>query len=96
MWLSFSFAPLGLGLGRLPTHGLRRGLHSYAASRLNTASSVSMCILKPLALLGNLGFQVTHLAGLVVSDGFEDLFASVHHKGAVAENRFVDGLAAED
>ncbi len=34
---SFSFAPLGLALVPLPTHGLRRGLHSYAASRLNTA-----------------------------------------------------------
>jgi hypothetical protein len=29
-----SFAPLGLGRFIHPTHGLRRGLHSYAASRL--------------------------------------------------------------
>src|ERR1019366_7334470 len=31
---SFSFAPLGLALVPLATHGLRRGLHSCAASRL--------------------------------------------------------------
>ena len=29
-----SFAPLGLGLFPTFPHGLRRGLHSYAASRL--------------------------------------------------------------
>ena len=29
-----SFAPSGLGLFCFPTHGLRRGLHSFAASRL--------------------------------------------------------------
>jgi hypothetical protein len=32
---NWSFAPLGLVRLRL-THGLRRGLHSYAASRLKT------------------------------------------------------------
>jgi hypothetical protein len=30
-----SFAPLGLLISHLPSHGLRRGLHSYAALRLN-------------------------------------------------------------
>src|SRR5512147_693013 len=30
----FPFAPLGLHRFALTTHGLRRGLHSYAASRL--------------------------------------------------------------
>ena len=29
-----SFAPLGLGRFGVPTHGLRRGLHSFAAARL--------------------------------------------------------------
>jgi hypothetical protein len=29
-----SFAPAGLRLNNLGTHGLRRGLHSFAASRL--------------------------------------------------------------
>jgi hypothetical protein len=31
---SCSFAPLGLAHSRSTSHGLRRGLHSYAASRL--------------------------------------------------------------
>jgi hypothetical protein len=31
---SYSFAPPGLAYFPLGTHGLRRGLHSYAASRL--------------------------------------------------------------
>src|ERR1019366_3189317 len=31
---NWSFVPLGLGGFPLPAHGLRRGLHSYAASRL--------------------------------------------------------------
>jgi hypothetical protein len=35
---SCSFAPPGLGHLPLGTHGLRRGLHSYAALRLNSAS----------------------------------------------------------
>jgi uncharacterized membrane protein YgcG len=34
--MSGSFAPLGLALLPLLTHGLRRGLHSFAASRLKT------------------------------------------------------------
>jgi hypothetical protein len=32
---SYSFAPSGLVLFPLSTHGLRRGLHSFAASRLD-------------------------------------------------------------
>jgi hypothetical protein len=35
---SFSFAPLGLALVPLSTHRLRRGLHSCAASRLDSVS----------------------------------------------------------
>jgi hypothetical protein len=31
---TFSFAPAGLAAAFTPTHGLRRGLHSFAASRL--------------------------------------------------------------
>jgi hypothetical protein len=31
---SLSFAPLGLALISIHAHGLRRGLHSYSASRL--------------------------------------------------------------
>src|ERR1039458_5600555 len=37
---SFSFAPSGLAQLRLATHGLRRGLHSYAASRLDAVSLI--------------------------------------------------------
>src|ERR1019366_1259913 len=37
---SFSFAPSGLAQFPLAPHGLRRGLHSYAASRLNAVSRV--------------------------------------------------------
>ena len=35
---AFSFAPWGLALDPHSTHGLRRGLHSCAASRLLLAS----------------------------------------------------------
>ena len=48
-----SFAPRGLALLRFVTHGLRRGLHYDAASRLKTLVSVPTahavgCILAPL------------------------------------------------
>ena len=36
MYEAESFAPLGLSLPLSHTHGLRRGLHSYATSRLPT------------------------------------------------------------
>ena len=39
---SWSFAPLGLVFFFTFTHGFRRGLHSYAASRLITRSFVSL------------------------------------------------------
>jgi hypothetical protein len=39
---SFSFAPLGLALVPLSTHGLRRGLHSFAAPRLHSVSLVHL------------------------------------------------------
>jgi len=35
-----SFAPLGLNHFQKPTHGLRRGLYSVAASRLENAGLV--------------------------------------------------------
>jgi len=37
---SFSFAPLGWPFLIRLTHGLRRGLHSFAATRLGTSSQV--------------------------------------------------------
>jgi len=36
---SLSFAPLGLALFPRSTHGLRRGLYSYAASRLTACGA---------------------------------------------------------
>jgi hypothetical protein len=44
---NFSFAPSGLGDLSLITHGLRRGLHSFAASRLRPADNCSIVIGKP-------------------------------------------------
>ena len=40
-----SFAPSGLNLRRLLTHGLRRGLHSCAASRLGKSFRRNLLIL---------------------------------------------------
>jgi hypothetical protein len=37
---SYSFAPPGLVPFPLPTHGLRRGLHSDAASRLKSSAEL--------------------------------------------------------
>ncbi len=39
-WCGLSFAPLGLGVSAAFSHGLRRGLHSFAALRLKGLVSV--------------------------------------------------------
>ena len=57
----FSCAPLGLILGPAKTHGLPRGLHSFAASRLENADFYFIARLRNLLL--DLGF------GLYVSIG---------------------------
>src|SRR5690348_11548467 len=44
------FAPLGLALFATCPHALRRGLHSFAASRLRTLGLSPPCGYEPLAL----------------------------------------------
>ncbi len=57
MYAVFSFAPPGLVLSLLPTHGLRRGLHSFAASRLR------LCVFLPTAFA--VGCTLSPLRGCV-------------------------------
>jgi hypothetical protein len=39
---------------------------------------------------------VAHLAGLIVSDRLQYFRPSVHDERAIAGDRFIDGLSAED
>jgi RND family efflux transporter MFP subunit len=49
--IDHSFAPLGFGRFALATHGLRRGLHSYAAPRLSLWWRPSFCLALGCGLL---------------------------------------------
>src|SRR6266496_2401136 len=86
---SFSFAPLGLALVPLSTHGLRRGLNSCAASRLNSVSpgsSVPGFHIPPLR-----GYRLSEIAFLRLHSTLAQDALPHHHFGLCDSELGQDG-----
>jgi hypothetical protein len=70
-----SVAPPGLNLDSLDTHGLRRGLHSYAAPRLTSAAEASMEYAAAVEVLTDCGWDPRLAAANCRLSGEPDHFA---------------------